>query len=382
LLSLLVGASAAAEEAAVRRFTWHPTILIRSVFDDNVELEDGGSNGDAGFWVTPAVELGYRAPSYELGADLGLDVRSHTEQAVSNETFVRAMGFGEVGLLPGLTLRVSDAYVPQPMRLGRPEDQTSNLLQTNRLQGDLRYWRGLSERSEVTVGLRGARFDTDSFSALVPGAGGAPALDPDYRADFTEGGGSLELQSALGQRSAVYFGGRARYRAFDQTPQADVGEYSLLVGLRTHRLRKFELDIAGGWGMLDYRVGGSDPRFLGKLNLGYRLRGGWHLGLGGHHRFTSNLAGRDFADTTGRFSLEKYFGTRTAATLTVFASYLEDESQLRSSNLFGGLQLGLRRQIARTLQIGVSYRYWDNRGNFSADDFRQNRVMVALSYRQ
>jgi hypothetical protein len=375
-------ASAGAEEAAQRRFTWHPSLLMQTVADDNVLLQDGGNNGDVAFWVTPGVELDYRAPSYALGADLGLDVRSHTEQATSNETFVRATGFGEVGLLPGLTLRVSDAYVPQPERLGRPDDQTSNLLQTNRLEGDLRYWRDLSKGREIVVGLRGTRFDTDSFAALVPGAGGNPVLDTDFRADFSEGGGFLELQNAVGERSAVYLGGRARYRAFDQAPESDHAEYSFLVGLRTHRLRSFDLDIAGGYGVLDFRNRSNEPRFLGKLDLGYRARGGWHFRLGGHHRFTSNLAGKEFVDTTGRFALEKFFGTRTAATLTVFASYLEDDSQLLSSNLFGGLELAVRRQIARQLQIGLSYRYWDNRGNFSADDFSQNRLMLALSYRQ
>jgi len=381
-LTALVAATSAAEEGAERRLWWRPSLLLQAVADDNALLVDGGNAGELGFWVTPRVELGYRAPSYQLGADLAVDVRQQTRQLVSDETFYRLNGTGEIGLLPGLSLRLSDAYVPQPVRLGLPDDQPSNLLQTNRAQGELRYWRALSEGREVSIGISGARFDTESFAAVIPGPGGAPMLDPDFRADFWEGGGFAELQSPLTRHSALYVDGRARYRSFDESPQSDLGEYSLLVGLRTIRLGGFALDIGGGGGVLDFRGGSTTPRFLGRVQLGYRHRSGWRLALAAHHRFTADLAGNDFVDTTGRISLERYFGPRTATSLTVFTSYLQDESQVRSSNLFGGLELALRRQIARNLQIGLSYRYWDNGGSFSVDDFQQNRVMMTLGYRR
>ncbi|MDH3520451.1 MAG: hypothetical protein OEM49_08345 [Myxococcales bacterium] len=385
----LLATSAVAEEAVERRVWWHPSLQLQGVADDNAFLEDGGSAGDVGFWLTPRLELGVRAPSYEVGADLGVDVRRHSQHQDYDETFARVSGFGEIGLLPGLSLRVSDAFVPQPVRLGLPDDQPSNLLQSNRLEGSLRYWRAGPDGREIAFGVKGARFDSESFAALVPGPGGAPLPDPDFDADFWEGGGFLELQSALTRRASVYLAGTARYRTFDESPQSDLGEYTAIAGLRMQRLRGLQLDVAGGGGVLDFRSGRSVPRFLGRFDLGYRHRSGWRLGVGGQHRFTADLAGNDFIDTTGRLTLERYFGTRTAATLTLFASYLQDESQAlqsdplaRRNNFFGGVELALRRQLARQLQIGLAYRYWENAGSFGADDFQQNRGMLTLIYRE
>ena len=95
----------------------------------------------------------------------------------------------------------------------------------------------------------------------------------------------------------------------------------------------------------------------------------------------SDLIGNDFIDTTGRLTLEKYFGLQTSATVTAFVSQLDAQSDHPSHNLFGGAEVVLRRQLSRSFQVSVAYRYWENDGGFATDDFRQNQASVSFSYR-
>jgi hypothetical protein len=357
LSALQLAAPASADEPSDRHFFWRPSLQAQTVVEDDAHVGGSSQDGDVSFQFVPRVEAAWRTSAYELEADVAADLRRYTHEKTLNDQFVRAYVSGEAGLVPGLTLRVSDAFVPQPVRLGVPEDATSNLLQTNRVEADVRYWRELSEGRELSIGLRGTRFNSPGFAALVPGPGGAPVVDPKFQANFWEGGGFLRFQNAVGKRSAFYLQGSARYRSFDQSSASDHTQGSMLLGFRTNFLRNFGFEIL------------------------YRTTRGWRLALGLHNRFTADLAGNDFMDATGRLVVERFFGKRTAATLTTFVSLLDAASASPQRNGFGGVELVLRRQLTRRVQLGLSYRYWENAGSFAADDFQQNRVTFGLSYR-
>ena len=108
---------------------------------------------------------------------------------------------------------------------------------------------------------------------------------------------------------------------------------------------------------------------------------GWHFELGFHNEFTLDVAGNDFVDTTGRLEIEKYFGRRTAVSVTGFLSYLDSDSTRPGSNLFGGGEFTVRRQLSRRFQLGFSFRHWRNAGAYELDDLRQNRGVVTLNFR-
>jgi hypothetical protein len=381
LSALQLAAPASADEPSDRHFFWRPSLQAQTVVEDDAHVGGSSQDGDVSFQFVPRVEAAWRTSAYELEADVAADLRRYTHEKTLNDQFVRAYVSGEAGLVPGLTLRISDAFVPQPVRLGVPEDATSNLLQTNRVEADVRYWRELSEGRELSIGLRGTRFNSPGFAALVPGPGGAPVVDPKFQANFWEGGGFLRFQNAVGKRSAFYLQGSARYRSFDQSSASDHTQGSMLLGFRTNFLRNFGFEIEGGAGVLDFSGGDRVPRFLGRAELLYRTTRGWRLALGLHNRFTADLAGNDFMDATGRLVVERFFGKRTAATLTTFVSLLDAASASPQRNGFGGVELVLRRQLTRRVQLGLSYRYWENAGSFAADDFQQNRVTFGLSYR-
>jgi hypothetical protein len=372
-------------------------VQLRTVADDNVFFSKDDRESDVGFWVLPRMELGYRTSVWEVGADVGVDFRRYVQHSELNELFPRVSAFGEAGVLPGLTVRISDHYVPQPEILGLPEDDSSNLLQTNRTEAEIRYWRPFGERREFTIGVLGQRFITDSFgetefdpanytnSNLLPpsisSATFTPADAPPTNGNYWEAGTYFEFENALWRRSSVYLQGRFRYRDFDEFQSSDHTEYSALLGFRMYWLKNLELDVAGGYGLLDFRTGRNVPRMLGRADIRYAAGGGWHFRLGAHSRFSADVAGNDFVDYTGRLEIEKYFGTRTVISATGFVSYLENDSRTPKADLFGGVELRARRQLSRRVDLELSYRFWDNAGNFTENDFLQNRGMLTLRYR-
>lgn len=377
LLPLLAGA----EEGRTRRFTWEPSLEMRVVADDNVRQSARDTDRDLWMVASPRLELGYRASAIDAGADLGAEFRHYTRESDLDDVFYRARAHAETGLWPGLSLRLADTFAPQPQSLGLPEDDAANLQQTNLAEGELRFWHQRDEQREFTLGLRAARFDSEPFAVQVRDPGGSTRVQSDFDADYWDGGSFLELRHAVGRRSSVYVRGRLRYRSFDEARDSDHTLYSTGVGFATHLFSRLRLQLAGGWGLIDYRQRSDVPRFLGNASLRYEGARGWTVEAGAHQRFTSELSGGEFLDTTARLQVEKTLGRRTLAGLTGFLSYLDDEASSPRSNLFGGVELRVIHRLSRRLRLGLSYRYWNNAGAYAADDFQQNRVMATLGYR-
>ena len=176
--------------------------------------------------------------------------------------------------------------------LGLPPDQGTNLLQTNRSDAELRYWRALPGEREISFGMRGTRFFSDGFSEDVPGSGGTVILDDNFHADYWGGTGYLEYQEPLGRRTSAYARAQAGYRSFDDSPRSDNLDYSLLLGVRSLRFRNTEIDVAGGYGRIQFNSLGDQPRIMGRASLRYRLPSGWSWRLGVNHLTQRRPAGQ------------------------------------------------------------------------------------------
>jgi hypothetical protein len=366
-----------AAETERNRFSFHPSIRITAAADDNVHLRDGDTRRDAGAFFFPRVELGYQGRWFDLGADLGADIRRYIDGDSPNDEFFRMSGFAEFGLLPGLTVRFSDAYVPTPVDLGKPEDHAANLVQTNRTAASFRYWRELPGDREMLVSLQGTRLGSESFSADV----GNGVVDDDFHADFWEAALVGEIQNPLSDRASAFLRTHVRYRTFDDSSASDFGDIAVLIGVRTHGFRNVDFDVAAGYGRLAFDSGGRN-RFLGQANLRYRTPGGTVLRLSFQNRNTVDIVGNDFIETTAKIGVERRYGERTAASVDLFLSRFDNEIWSTGANLFGGVEASIRRQLSRRTQLALNYRYWDNGGDYGIDDFRQNRVSLVFSYRR
>ena len=271
------------------------------------------------------------------------------------------------------------------MTLGLPEDSPSNLAQSNRADGELRYWRELPGGREMTVGVGGARFDADAFDDARAGTRRSRRRRRlGFRPSFTEGGGYAELRNPIfGEDHAIVLRGSVRHRSFDAISEGDHLDAAGLLGLEepaAGRGRRSSSPAATAGSTR--RASAATPHALGRAELGWRHeRSGLRFRLGFHHEITPDLRRQRFIDTTGRLSIEKYFGLQ----------HLGDGDRVRlaarqrhahpSTNLFGGAEVVVRRQLSRSFQISVAYRYWENGGDFELDDFQQNQASLSFSYR-
>jgi len=380
--ALALCVSAAHAEGGPGYFSWQPSLHASLVADDNVFSEDDGENGSVGVWLAPRLQLGYRTGAVELGADLGVDLRRYFDHSSSlSAELYRAVGWGEIGLRPGLSLRLSNAFVPQPVLLGLPEDEAENQVQTNRLDAGLNWWRELPGKREVQAGLLATYFSSEEYSEVVPLEGGGFGVDDDFRADYLQGLGFVEFQSPVGERTSTYVRWQGAYRSFSERSGADHTNFSLLFGVRSSRWEGLDLALAAGVGALGFDSFADALRALGELSLCYRLPSGWSFSLEARHLMSPNLAGDDAMESTGQLGVEKRFGAATAASLRLFVTRFDGQVGVDAANLFGGTELRIRRQLTRRLQLALSYRYWRNRGGFDLDDFSRNRIAVELDFR-
>lgn len=373
---LIVFASDAAAEGEADLFTLRPTFSATAVADDNPEFARKGGDSSIGAWLRPSLKLDYHAPLYDLGADLGVDVRRYSgyDSSLSDE-FGRMSGFAEARLAPGVALRVANAWAPRALRLGRPEDDGVNLIQTNQLDASLRHWRSLPGERELEVGVQSTYFVSDDFAEPL----GSGAVDQGFRANHVGGVGYVEVQSPVVGSLTGYLRAQAGYRSLMDASDADHADVGGSLGVRVPFGNGSRFEIGGGAGWLGFSGLHDRPRATGLMQVRFALPAGFVSTLGVEHLLSANIEGRKFQQTVARVEIERYFGRRTAAAIAFFGTRFDDAS-LGSVDLFGGGEARVRHQLTRATQIVVRYRYWTNRGDYSADDFSQNRATLELRF--
>lgn len=379
--AVLAWSGTALGEDDPQRFSWHASLGVAAVADDDPHLgQDGGST--VGVWIAPNLELGYRADAVEIQAELGADLRRYLDEDSLSEDFARLSVSAEAGIFPGLTVRLADAFIPRPETIAAPADETSNLLQTNQLDLEVRYWRELPKKREILLSLHGTHFSGQDFDATLLTDGGGFFVQKDFDPEHLEAEIVAEFQNPLEERSAWYVRGQGRYRSFDETAVTDHGDISIMLGIRTRRFRNIELDFAAGWGVIYFAERDNVQRFVGEGSLRLRRASGWTWVVSAANRFVADLSGNNFVETTGRMGVEKYLGDDTQFSGAVFFSRLENDAWETDSNLFGGVELRGIHRLGRTTEISLTYRHWRNAGQFSSDDFEQNRLVLELVYRR
>ncbi len=381
LLLVLALAGSAGAEGQDEGFSFHPSITATNVYDDEPGLgrPGGRESHDFGFWFHPRVEAGYVTQEIEVGADVGVDLRRYVQADELAEEFVRASGFAEVGLLPGLSARIADAYVPHYAQLGLPEEHGVNLIQTNRTDGELRYWREVGGSAELEIGGGGSYFVSDRFAAFFPGAGG-PVLDPRYRADFWQASGFARSQAPVGPGTTAHLNVESGYRNFEDRLRSDHLNVAALAGVRTQRFHRLEIEALLGYGLIAFDTLGSVHQPIGRLSLRQRLPRGfaWHVLAA--NRFRSNLVGNEVFEATGEIGLEKRFGELTDASVELFVSRFEDRGV--PANLYGGVEVEAGRDLAAQTRLSIAYRHWRNAGDAGFDDMSQNSVILTFTHRR
>jgi hypothetical protein len=381
LLLALGAAGSARAEGEDQGFSFHPSIHFSNVYDDEPGLGRpfGRSEHDFGWWIRPRAELGYESPELEVGADLGLDLRRYVHADELGDELWYASGFAEVGLLPGLSARLGNAFEPHYVQLGLPEDQGANLAQTNRSEGELRYWTEIGGDAEVELGGRASYFVSEHFPAMFPGAGG-PLVDWTYRGDFWQTSGFVQSQAPVGRGTTTLLNVEAGLRNYADRLRADHVNVAATAGVRSERFENLELEMLAGYGLIDFDGLGSVQQPIGRMSLRHQLPQGfaWHALAA--NRFRSNLIGNEVFEATGEIGLEKKFQEIADASLELFVSHFEDRGA--PSNLYGGLEIEVGRNLAAQTRLSLTYRHWRNAGDAGFDDMAQNSAFLTFSHRR
>jgi hypothetical protein len=285
-----------------------------------------------------------------------------------------------VELARGFSVRVSDAYVPQGVRLGFPEDDTLNTVQTNRAEASLDWSRELTSGRSFSAGLVGTHFLSEKYSEAVP-SGGGPVIDPSFRGDFLQGLVFMQVDSTIAERTRLWARTQASYRDFSEFSDADHTNLSLLIGVESERWFGMELEAAVGGGTLFFNGLGTGYRVVGRARALRRFETGLSVWLSGRYLRTPDLTGGEINESRGELGFEQRFGSATALRVRGFITHYDAPLLGGGANLFGGGEFSLRRQLTRRTQIGLVYRYWQNGGSFAADDFNQNRVGLELGFK-
>ena len=377
--ALLAGAALprpAAAEGTPDLFSLRPSLATTLVVDDNPKFEKSGGDTAFGAWLYPRMQVDYDGPGLDLGADVGADVRRYAGYDTSlYKDFGRVSGWADYTLLPGLALHVGDAWVPRAQRLGRPEDETRNLVQTNLLDGSLRHWQALGGGRELEIGAQGAWFTSESYAEPLDGGG----VDADFSAAHTDGIGYVEVRTPIAGEAHGFVRAQGGYRFMDDPSDADHANVGGSLGVRVP-FGGGELELGGGGGWLDFAGLRDRPRALGRARVRVDLPAGFVTSVGATQLLSASLSGHRVVQTDARIELERWFGRRTAASIALLGTRYDDAS-LGGVDLFGGVEAGVRRQLTRALQLVVRYRHWSNGGHLGSDDFAQNRGTLELHVR-
>lgn len=364
-------------------FAWHPYARITAVYDDNVLLEPSGGPGEPGVWFDPGIEAAYREAALRTGADVGADLRQYFGSPKISQYFWRIAGFAEVDATRGLTLRVSDAYAPQPLNYGLPQDDVENLVQSNRVEAQAHYRRELPQEFVVDVTLRGTRFDADPYQVRQdPVPAGLPPGTESFTASYDDVTGQVELERSLGRNTIGYARVMTRERWFDDLPEDDLTEVSGLAGIRCRALRHVEFELAGGYGQISFHSGPVTPGAIGLLQLKGDLEGGWRWNAGITRMLTSDISGFNYAETVAHAGIEKQLGPRMRATLDALGGQFDNQAPGVGNQKYYAVEAALHRQLTRTIQSGVVFRHWHTDGKGDLSNVTQNRVLLELTYRR
>jgi len=377
---LIAAAGRAGAEGQDQGFSLHPSVHVTTVYDSEpgLGLPGNDESADVGFWFFPRVETGYKATEFEVGADVGVDVRRYLHTESLSDQFVHASAFGEVGLLPGLSARLANSYEPHYKQLGLPENHGANLIQANLSQAELRYWREVGTGIEMEVGGRGSYFLSDGFSGSFPGSGG-PVVDPNYHADFWQTTGFTQLRAPVARQTRALFSGQLGFRDYRNGQRSDHLNVAVMVGLLSERFEGVELELAAGYGLIDFDALPDQQQPIGRVELRQRLGAGfrWHALVA--NGFRSNLVGNEVFEASGEIGFEKELAEHTDASVDLFVARFKDVGT--EPNLYGGVEVEVGRDLAAQTRLSLAYRYWQNAGEANADDMHQNAVFLRFFHR-
>ena len=131
LFALTASPERALAEGSNERLSVRPSVKVSLVANDNVSWQAKDQKSDFSGWLEPRLAVDYERPHLRLGADVAADLRYSLDHRELRHAFYDARAWAEWEPLRGLSVRLSDSYVPQAVRLAGVASATERKLQAH-----------------------------------------------------------------------------------------------------------------------------------------------------------------------------------------------------------------------------------------------------------
>lgn len=365
----------------VRRFRYHFTVTVRTVYDDNINLNTTHAVGDFYTSFEPAVRLTLGEPGSESNNVLQFIYAPNVVFFANNSN---ANAVQHIIHLEGQRVfgRLS-ASLSQDIQILEGSDIRS-LTDTTGRQANIDV--GARTRQNVYTTRLAASYDLSAKTFL---SGGANYSRNDYSTLISSQqlAANVFLNYNYSPKLVVGLGGALGYTETDgSTPTQhfeqvnlratfNPGEKLSLSGSVGFEFRQFEGDTRGTY---------TSPVF--ELTASYRPFDSTTISLQGSRRTQNSavISGSDFTDTNINFTVQQRFLQRIFVSLSagyenaVYFSAFNGVDLSRSDNYYY-LQVGIDTNITRYLQIGFYYLHREDSSSSAAFTFSDNQFGLRSS---
>ena len=359
----------------------HPGVSVSETYTDNYFLEP--ENDERSDWITTLtpyldVIVPFRRHSFEVSYHSDIFRNAKRSQYDIEHHYVG--GKLTLDFPGGLIVNAEHQYAAMsnpPVALG----DVYKKFQRHRSSFDAEY--RFSDR--YTVGMAYAhtmrRFDRTVFN------------EDDYDQDSV----ALDIYYRILPKTSMFIEGGWDYTRYPERGPIsnDSDRYRVWMGMRTNATAKIVGVLKGGWTYKDWKdkaAGDNISTFGMEGDLYYDITPRTRMSLVMFRRVedtsrttTENLAyGTSYTLSGGSFRLRQSIGQR----LSVFGLAGAEYAKYNEAGLFGKRRedtklyagVGGDYRLWRWLTLGFNYRYTDNDSNFNSEDYKENRVMMYLSF--
>jgi hypothetical protein len=342
---------------------------LRETYDNNAFLFRRSRVEDFITNISPMISASYRGPRLAIDLESGASFYIYGRNENLDDQFFHQRFRLEYKLGPRLSLEAENLYTYVTETIGRPDDLTSNLVQSNswRVGPIFRSDLGGRSRAEIKASYGGTNYIHGDFNG---------GQDP----DFGEARASLYLDRELTERVLVYTTQEFTRRDFAEVGDATFSGLLSEAGLRWRIGRTVSVDLSGGYQWLRFDKVGTESGNIIDVAIHYTPTFRTRFTAGYSQLFTSDVLGKVFKQDRVSLEVERQIGPRTLLQLTSFYSQLELRKASPSDDNFFGGGVRLDHKLRRHLHLTSEWNWWQNAGALNTDDYERMRGMMGLKY--
>ncbi len=342
---------------------------LRETYDNNAYLERRGKVGDFFTTMAPLVTLSYRGNRTDFDSESGASFFVYGKNEDLNGQFFHERAVMEYRLTPHLSLKAEDLFTYANEMVGRPEDISTNLVQSNS------WWVGPVLRSDI--GSRShARMELLYGQTHFLGENSEDADLP----NFGESRANVYLDREMTERILVYTSQEFTSREYNADSTASFNGLLSQIGMRLRLGRRFSVNLSGGYNWIKFDDFGNQNGSVIETSITYTPNHRTSATVGYDQIFTSDVFGNIFRQNRAHLGLERQLSPRSLLRLSSFYTLFDDGGSASPDNNYFGGDLSVEHKLRPRTSIITGVGYRQNAGTLETDDFEGLRATIGIRY--